>query len=101
MCMYVCIYIHVYASREGSRSEKRFIRKKDDSRRVALVARFVRGSGSMGFVAVLGNFMGFQRNNERARIVWYRTTMREGSVKWRAGEVVLLKVARLIASNIW
>lgn len=58
--------------------------------------RFVRGSGSMGFVAVLV-------------ILWDSVTTAsasfgiekdgEGSVKWR--EVVLLKVARLIASDIW
>lgn len=43
------------------------------------------------------NFMGFH-NNER--IVWYRTGG-IGEVERTMGEVVLLKVARLIASNIW
>lgn len=77
--------------RRKDSSAKKTIRGGGTKRR-----RFVRGSGSMGFVAVLV-------------ILWDSVTTAsasfgiekdgEGSVKWR--EVVLLKVARLIASDIW
>lgn len=72
--VYMCAFVWDWGS-----IEKRFIRKKDDSRILSWQISWCASLGGQDQWVRRGarNFMGFH-NNER--IVWYRTG---GSVKWR------------------